>query len=356
MQWEAFLATFGHISDLKQKIDGVGVDVSLVQAFVKRKWEKQNCASALAKAEDKEAIAKFQIDKYILNADGWLGAARLHAVKQKRKAEREAEETERKRQRVVTKPSIEQCRFFQRVGDKWYGRTAKNGKQANAQKHEYSQADVERRFGGQANAKHMRDAIERSPKWVGPLPRPGGFYMSQKSELRKRGLRIAKGGYSELRLCGAHAAYHGVKNVRPELRATQITFEKLLPGTMDAADDPSWEDVKRACEQHGVTLRYLRNTSPAKLIHCREGVFLVGLLFKEFEDGRPQDRHWVVYDAATGAILENMSDNDAPVVDDDDRRRAIGRGGSLEALKPFYAAFADVTQLVMEHVYAFERA
>lgn len=62
-----------------------------------------------------------------------------------------------------------------------------------------------------------------------------------------------------------------------------------------------------------------------------------------------------MYDAATGAILENMSDNDAPIVDDWDRVLALGQGGSLYALKPFYAAFSRVKKLWISEISIFER-
>lgn len=95
-------------------------------------------------------------------------------------------------------------------------------------------------------------------------------------------------------VCSAHAVFHGLKNVLPKgNRISQYKLEQLLPGTMDPADDPGWGDMKRVCERFGVTLRYLRNTSPAALINFRQGVYLVALRFLEFEDSVQPDSHYM---------------------------------------------------------------
>eukprot|EP00966_Prymnesium_polylepis_P029737 690745-Prymnesium_polylepis.1 len=126
-------------------------------------------------------------------------------------------------------------------------------------------------------------------------------------------------------------------------------MEKLLPGTLDPKDDPSYDDMERVLLDFDVSLRFLADVSLRLLINYTTGVYLLRLAFSYSDQAEP-GFHYTVYHAATGAILDNMSDE--PIcVDDDDRHAAVRKKANAKAMRPFHAAFPDADKITITHLY-----
>ena len=202
----------------------------------------------------------------------------------------------------------------------------------------------------------MEEAVARSPERV--RLETGGFYRTKKAKLRADGLTVAAACDGPLRHCAAHAAFAIVRTLRPELKgqraSSQASMEKLLLGTLDPKDDPSYDDVERVLLIFDVSLRFRADVSPRQLINHTAGLYLLRLAFTYSDQAEP-GYHYTVYHAATGAILDNMSDS--PIcVDDDDRRAAVCKKANAKAMRPFQAAFPAAEKITITHLYLCECA
>jgi hypothetical protein len=220
----------------------------------------------------------------------------------------------------------------------------------------FTEEEVRERCSG-GNEKKMEEAKENAPARV-RLDEASGFYRAKKAKLRADGLAVAAGGDGALRLCAAQAAFSIVRTLRPELKgqrtSSQASMEKLLPGTLDPKDDPTWDAVRRVLERFDVSLHFVRNVSPRLLINFESGVYLLRLEYF-FKDEPEPGYHFTVYDAASGAILDNMMDVEAIVIDDSDRKAAVGKKANVKAMRPFHAAFPAADKITIAQVYLCER-
>ena len=171
----------------------------------------------------------------------------------------------------------------------------------------------------------------------------GGSISISKKRVRELGLPVIKNS-GVLRQCAAHAAYLLVRTLRPELKgadSSEAWFEKELPGTLDPKDDPSSGDIERVVGKHSIALEPVYNLSPHEMIQRGDSVFLLHLTAAIDGD---QIRHFFVYDAKTGCILDPVADGNQQIEDTD---RCIGWGQSKRAKKkangkamgPFYKAY-----------------
>ena len=93
-----------------------------------------------------------------------------------------------------------------------------------------------------------------------------------------------------------------------------------------------------------IELQQLETFSPRTLANKTEGIFLL-LLNLEYTAPDVSARHFTVYHAKTGAILDPMSGKDAVIVDGDDRCKRnthpkLGRKAlNKAAMRPFYETF-----------------
>ena len=240
----------------------------------------------------------------------------------------------------------------------WRARTSRDHRPA-----EYTEAEIRCAcdVAPNKNSGKMQFVIQHSPRWV-QIFGAGGFYRSTKAKLREEGLYVAKGGAGAMRSCAADAAYTVVANLRPDLRGTrkasQNTFrESLLPVSFLPADDPTREDIQEVLASFHLQVLILHNIQPRKLIERARRLLLLRLEF-QYEDSDEPAYHFTVFDAWSGAILDNLQDK-AVVVDDADRLSANGvkniRKGNQRAMKPFYATFPEAKKITILEVCVCQR-
>ena len=196
------------------------------------------------------------------------------------------------------------------------------------------------------------ESARASPGCHISIPRVGGFCKRTATQLKAvDGLARARSTDCETRVCAAHAAFHVVRCLRPDLAGrdcSQARFEALLPGTALIKDDKTVVDVARAVKDFGVRVDHVRMVSPRILVSFREGVYLLELGLT-YEDGA-YDRHFTVYDAPTGVILDSITP-DTFAVDDRDRQAKSKKRANRNAMRAFKAVFASATKIKVENVY-----
>ena len=169
-------------------------------------------------------------------------------------------------------------------------------------------------------------------------------------------------------MCSANAAFNVACNVRPELqgqhRASQRTFATLLPGTMDAADDPSVEDVQRVLSDLEIdaTKRLFHlEGSPHLLISPHQLLLLVRLQLW-YEGEADPGFHLTVYHGPSGAILDpDASTCKSTVVTDTDRiatpptNRKQRAAANRKAMRAFHASFPVPCKIEIAQVWQCQR-
>ena len=305
-------------------------------------------------------------------------AARLaadRAEKEKARAAKEKAQAEKAEAlRLATKEAAEkerqlaECNYIRYyTGDgtpRWQARKGTNGWW-----YDFECGMIEARCAG-ANQHKMSEAMAGAAYVF--LSPTGGFVVTSNKRLKDDfGLSIATGGGGPLRMCAAHCAFNITRNVRPELKgergASQAAFEQIprLQGTMDAADDPSVEDI-----QHVLLVTFNVNAmqklyevcgSPYKLINLRKGVLLVRLELL-YEGQTTPAFHNTVFHAESGAILDPMaSDRESTVVEDADRvpnpqGRKEKADANEKAMRAFRKSFPAPRKIKMLEVYLCVRA
>ena len=116
--------------------------------------------------------------------------------------------------------------------------------------------------------------------------------------------------------------------------AARIEGRAADPNEDDAREDPNEDDARAFASERGFSLTYVPNlsSSPRLLLGQRDGVFLVRLLIEYTgADGLVKsDKHFLVYDAANGKILDNLRGMGAIQIYDEDRN------DNHTAMRPFY--------------------
>lgn len=199
------------------------------------------------------------------------------------------------------------------------------------------------------------ESARASPGCHISIPRVGGFCKHTATQLKTTGFVRARSTDCETRACAAHAAFHIVRRLRPDLAGrtcSQARFEALLPGTALTKDDKTVDDVARAVKDFGVRVDHVRMVSPRILVSFREGVYLLELGLT-YEDGA-YDRHFTVYDAPTGVILDSLTP-ETFAVDDRDRQAKSKKRANRNAMRAFQAVFAAATKITFEQVYRCSR-
>mmetsp|Transcript_37113 Transcript_37113/g.98400 ORF Transcript_37113/g.98400 Transcript_37113/m.98400 type:complete len:155 (-) Transcript_37113:56-520(-) len=121
----------------------------------------------------------------------------------------------------------------------------------------------------------------------------------------------------------------------PTLTKKTITwFSERVKSDPKRADDadPSQADAEEFAADRGFTLTYVPKVSPRVLLNFTTGLYLVRL-FIHYVDAHGRlkiDTHFVVYDAFSGKIIDNMRGMGAIGVDADDRK------DNHTAMQPFY--------------------
>ena len=175
------------------------------------------------------------------------------------------------------------------------------------------------------------------------VPRRGGsVYVSKKKLKNEFGLPVVKNTGSSFRLCAAHAAFQLVHTLRPELKGPGCSegwFEQKLPGTLDAANDNSSDEIMHVVAEFDVVLKPV-DPSPHALIQHGTDVFLVHMVATVNGD---DICHFFVYDAASGCLLDPDGNNRQ--VEDTDRCLGVGKSQSTrkeknrQAMRVFYEAY-----------------